>query len=306
GFNVEKDLLKLGRKIERAGDVALVWVDGLVTTFGKDSNTSLYEDTYGVLGPLGKLAEQYGIAVMAPWHLNKAGEILGSIGFEAASRSIIAIERDEETQTALLGVVKMNGAADDAPALRFGLEQVSMPAVKTDPRTGAKVTVASSLSRVVWHGAVAGHPREVIGAARAAAKDFNAAPVVWLRGYLGENGPTPRDIVLGAGNEEGFSEGQLKRAYRRLNGVRYEKEFGGKAVWRLPDAKGGVPSDSLIELIGGEDKNTSKRLNASSQVTTNWVNEAIRSDTPPAAGTENRPSDAQLRKFGIEPAERRT
>ena len=66
-----RDLDALSRLV-RERDVAMVWIDSLVTTLPAGASTTRYQDTSNALKPIGIWADTERVAVVAPWHLNKS------------------------------------------------------------------------------------------------------------------------------------------------------------------------------------------------------------------------------------------
>jgi len=69
-------------------------------------------------------------------------------------------------------------------------------------------------------------------------QSMTAAVDGWLKACL-EKGEQPAGHIYAAGKEAGFSEGQLKRARRRMGGVVRRAGFPSRCYWSLP-----VPADN--------------------------------------------------------------
>jgi len=64
-------------------------------------------------------------------------------------------------------------------------------------------------------------------------QSMTAAVDGWLKACL-EKGEQPAGHIYAAGKEAGFSEGQLKRARRRMKGVVRRAGFPSRCYWSLP------------------------------------------------------------------------
>ena len=100
----------------REHEIAMVWIDSLVTTFPADMKTISYHEVSAALRPLNAFAERERIAVVAPWHLNKAGghgsaaRMMDSRAFRTATRSVLMVVPVESSEGATEGVVALDKA----------------------------------------------------------------------------------------------------------------------------------------------------------------------------------------------------
>lgn len=223
---VPRDLPVLAEAVRR-WDVALVWIDSLVTTLPDELKSISYKDTAKVLKALGHWAETERIAVAAPWHLNKASgsdtaiRIMDSRAFRTAIRSMLLIVGDPEAPEGgppqgLVALDKANAGTLAVPALRYRIRAAHYVVAEVDDDTGEVHDVAASCGVVEWIGQAEGDGRELARSYLAPRIEKDDEPGTWLREHLTEHGETLRADAMKAGAEAGFSLEQIKRAARRL------------------------------------------------------------------------------------------
>lgn len=248
-----RDLPHLARVVAEH-DVALVWIDSLVTTLPDELKSIAYKDTAKVLKALGSWAEEQRVAVAAPWHLNKAAgsdtavRIMDSRAFRTAVRSMLLVVADPDAPEGVTqGVValdKANAGTLNVSALRYRIRSAPYVVAELDPVTGELRELPSSCGVADWIGEVDGDGRQFARAALAPRLEKDGSPKEWLREYLTAVGEMVRGQVLAdAAGERGFSEATIKRAARSL-GV-HSREVTGRddrgvpfrrAIWSLPQS----------------------------------------------------------------------
>jgi hypothetical protein len=129
-FSLDTDLPHLERVLS-TGRVGLLIVDPLTAYLGKPDSYK-DQDVRQVLGPIAKLAEKTGVAVVAVMHLTKnedrkalyrAG---GSIAFTASARKVLVLAKDpDDPERRLLGSVKEN-VGGRPPTLAFRITERGM------------------------------------------------------------------------------------------------------------------------------------------------------------------------------------
>jgi hypothetical protein len=212
---------------------AMVVIDPLSAYFGIDRDSYKDTEVRSLLAPVVALAERTSVAVIAVVHLNKRSDVkalyrvLGSVGFVAAVRGVLAVVPDpDDPDRRLLGVLKSNLARKpDALAFRVASANPGNP---------------DAPPRIEWEPAVAaGLNIETLLEARAGSDDADTRQdaEAFLRELLA-HGPVPSKVALQEGRENGLSEPTLRRAKKRL-GVRARKEGapgkkGGQWWWDLP------------------------------------------------------------------------
>lgn len=248
---IPRDLTPLGSLVAQH-NVALLWVDSLVTTLPDDLKTISYKDTAKVLRALGSWAEEHRIAVAAPWHLNKASgsdtavRIMDSRAFRTAVRSMLLVVTDPdapEGETAgIVALDKANAGTLNVPGLRYRIRSAPYVVDEVDEDTGEVVQVPATCGVADWTGTVDGDARQVARDALAPHIEKVGGPREWLRNYLTDEGEANRAEVIKAAQEDGFSLDAIKRAARAL-GVHSRDESGRyettgrpwrRSVWSLP------------------------------------------------------------------------
>lgn len=251
GVVLPRDLDALGRLV-REKDVAMVWIDSLVTTLPGNASTTRYQDTSNALKPIGRWADTERVAVVAPWHLNKSAgsdtgsRMMDSKAFRSATRSVLMVfAADDAAPGVTEGFVvldKVNASTLHLPALRYRLRSADYVVIENGREVRASCGVAD------WIGEVEGDARAIARAALSPkAERAETESVKWLREFLQTEGETDRQTVLRAAKEEmGYSERQLSRAATSLD-VSKRTETGQhpengspwrKAIWSLPEGTG--------------------------------------------------------------------
>lgn len=128
-FTFDRHMSVLRDAFEAFGDVKLLVVDPLSACLGNvDSNKNA--EVRRVLSPLSKIADDYGVAVVAVEHLNKNSQsqsvyrVQGSIGFVGAARSVWGVVKDpRDPEYRIMQVIKQNLAKDTGETgLRYRIE----------------------------------------------------------------------------------------------------------------------------------------------------------------------------------------
>ena len=173
-LSLQSDIGRLGQHLKMYG-ARLIVLDPTAYLGGVDSHKNT--DVRAALAPLAKLAEEYGVAVVAITHLNKAvgsGEALmrvtGSLAFVAAARAAFVVTKDEDDPERRLMLPAKNNLARDTLGLGFNLQSVVLPTGRTSrvvwETTPAAITAEEAMARQPdeeergaisrSHGAVAG------------------------------------------------------------------------------------------------------------------------------------------------------
>lgn len=247
---VPRDLALIGELIRKHA-AALLWIDSLVTTLPDDMKTIAYKDTAKVLRALGEWAEVERVAVVAPWHLNKAAgsdtavRMMDSRAFRTAIRSLLLVVPDpdapEGVTQGLVALDKANAGTLAVPALRYRIRSAPYVVTELDEDTGEVREVTASCGVADWLGEVDGDGRQIARDALMPRIEREGGPREWLRDYLTAEGEATRADVLAAAGEDGLSLDQIKRAARGI-GVHSRDETGQddkgrpyrRAVWSLP------------------------------------------------------------------------
>lgn len=236
-FTLARDIPQLESAIEQTG-AKLVIIDPLSAYLGKtDSKTDA--EVRGVLAPLAKLAEKWGVAIVAIMHLTKDAQrraisrALGSIGFVAAARAVFAVAFEDAARDRRVFVpVKLN-IATEPPGLGFR--------VRAEAGQTARVLWDADPVTLDAEAALAGPGLPEERAERAEAKAF-------LCDVL-QGGEVAAKEVFRAARAQGIADRTLMRAKAGL-GVRSRHEgrpgTGGAWYWSLA---GGSPKDATPEEV---------------------------------------------------------
>ncbi|MEM1108933.1 MAG: AAA family ATPase [Planctomycetota bacterium] len=256
--NLREDIKHLRHLVESlAGECRLIVIDPISAYLGDDeghSNTKVRN----MLAPLAKLAQDFGVAVLAVTHLNKGGgagptnaiyRTMGSLAFTAAARTVHLVARDPDDearggdgQRRLMLPIK-NNLGHDRTGWAFSLttHEFIDPAggdpddYPTGRRKETKITwdphptqesADALLSRLSRTPSAAGSGGGVASPAMDEAIGF-------LREAL-SNGGQPINDLMGKANALGISKATIKRA-RHEAGVAVTREGGrhGRWVWSL-------------------------------------------------------------------------
>lgn len=205
----------------------LVIIDPLMGYLGGHVNSHRDQDIRQAMGPIVKMAEELGVAVLVIRHLNKSGGNQsiyrggGSIGIIGAARVALLVAKDpqDETKRVLAGI--KNNLAPLPVSLSFHIEGID------------------GTSRIVWEG-VSTHTADGLLAIPVSQEERSALEDAedFLRDMLAESPVDSKEILKEARNA-GVSEKTLHRAKKTL-GVRSQKlGFGrdGVWVWALKDGQ---------------------------------------------------------------------
>lgn len=209
---------------------ALLVVDPLQAYLGAGVDMHRANEVRPLLTALGKLADEYGCAVLSITHLRKSSSEraiyrgLGSIDFAAAARSILLVAEDPEDQSGRRRVMAhvKSSLAEKGPSMAYEL------------RDGA----------FRWAGVSKATP-EALLAPRGLDDEEPKRPQVveWLRELLAE-GPVPSsEVEQRAAVELGASRATLWRAAKEV-GVKTRKA-GRMWVWELQNAHESRDSSSV-------------------------------------------------------------
>jgi len=239
-FNLAEDLVALEDAILQADNCRLVIVDPISAYLGAtDSHKNA--EVRGLLMPLGELAAQHGVAVLAVTHLRKSDgaalyRVMGSLALAAASRSVYVVGRDSSDQTGerrFMVSTKSNLAKDHGGLAYRLLASGDVVSVQWEPEP-----VAISADDVL---ATPARQRGPDPTERNEAAD-------WLRLAL-TNGARPAKELFAEAHAEGISERTLRRAKKILGVVAEKDGFGAGWVWRLREGAHVTPGRQKPEHL---------------------------------------------------------
>jgi hypothetical protein len=253
---IPRDLREIA-KVCRQRKTALVQVDSFVTTLPETMKSISYKDIATALKALGTFAETTNVAVLAPWHLNKASgsdtavRMMDSRAFRTAARSILlAVGDPEKHGEVIVALDKANGASLDTPAVRFKIDTASYTVEEIDEQTGEVHYIPATCSVAKFIGEEAGNGRDLARQMLTPAMSRAGDPKAWLQNYLTETGPCLRDQIMEAAKDAGFGEKKIQRAAGRLRVVYRDHTIKRsnstplrKVEWSLPDDDSETDSD---------------------------------------------------------------
>jgi putative DNA primase/helicase len=227
GFSITADLAKLEAAIRAIPGVRLVTVDPITAYLG-GTDTHRTSDVRAALGPLQVLASQYGVAVVAVSHLNKAGgggksvnAVTGSGAFVAAARASFLVVKDEADEDRRLLIESKNNLGR-APGLSYRIQQRLLPSGIAAPfvefESGTINTTADE---------ALGTTNNDEGGAIREAEEFLGIELA--SGHVAAN--KIKQCALGAG----ISYRTLRRAADNIGIVKSKDGFEGGWTWRLPE-----------------------------------------------------------------------
>lgn len=219
--------------------VGLVVLDPILSVLDNQVDDSKVRELRLALEPINRLAEDASCAILGIAHFNKRASsdigmlISGNLAWSQVARATLAMVKDPNNPD---GFILSNGKNNLAPKSTPSLAgQLVERWVETDDGP-------TRTSRVEWVGESEIHVSEVLEGVKVT-ESINASDA-WLASFLTEHGSTPKDKVLEAAEDEGFSERTLQRALKRIGGRSKSSGYSGDkvATWSLPSES--VPTES--------------------------------------------------------------
>lgn len=212
----------------------MVIIDPLMGFISSKQNSWRDQDMRSALGPLAKLGEELGVAVVVIRHLNKAagGQAIyrggGSIGIVGAARTAFLIAKDPEAADRQTMACIKNNLAKTPPSLSFSVEGVG------------------ETSRIVWEG-VSAHTADALLAVQVAQEERPAMEEAkeFLRELLA-NGPVEARAVQKQARVAGISAKTLHRAKTALGVLAKKEGMKGGWFWMLAEDGQEVPKMANI------------------------------------------------------------
>ncbi|PYV27891.1 MAG: hypothetical protein DMG27_02725 [Acidobacteria bacterium] len=254
--------IELPRDIEQLGQLVaqkhakFLFVDPLMAHISLRLDAHRDQHVRAVLGPLRRLGEEHGIAIVCTLHLNKreTADVLtrvgGSVGFGAAARSVLLLAKgkdapaedgtgaeaaDEEAEedtadegSRIVAHAKCN-LGPLMPSLQLRVKEKIL--AEAGPKREDIVT-----STIIWGGEVNISAEKLLAEAGGAkAKPANRAMTL-LRDLLA-SGPLPADDVKAIFAAEGITERAWKKAKEKLAIQSAKSGFATGWTWAVPPAK---------------------------------------------------------------------
>lgn len=223
------DLFEDAELIERAaadvGQCRLVVIDPVTAYLPRRTDSHKTADVREALGPLTRVAERLGAAILLVTHTNKAvgqaaiDRATGSTAFVAAPRAAYVVADDPRDPERRLMLPVKNNLGDDRTGMAFRLASVG------------------DVARVDWE------PRPVLDRADDALAPRRRGPTpevvadagAWLSVQLA-GGPRAASELLAAGRAAGHTKPALRKALRALGGQSRKPTFERGWEWGLPKA----------------------------------------------------------------------
>jgi hypothetical protein len=248
-FMLGEDLYELELAIREIGNVGLVCIDPITAFMGGKMDSHKTTEVRSQLGPLKDLAERTNVAFSTITHPAKnAGpraidHFIGSQAFIAAGRighvCVEEVEADEmtgkKTPTGRVLFTNPKNVDRKMPTLAYR--------VVGDNEVGMFDDMVITAAKVVWDE----QPVEVTADEAVAASaggiggvlknDEQTRAARFLTEMLKEGKPVSQKRIAEAGDQEGFSLWQLKRAKAKLGVISDKTRFEGEWMWSLPLAK---------------------------------------------------------------------
>ena len=246
-FSLARHLEQLEWALVAMENPRMVVIDP-ISSFMRGLNSHSNEAARRMLARLGRLAEQWNVAVLAVTHFAKTDfhytlrGALGSTAFVAAARAVWYVTQDPlETSRHLLLQLK-NNLCEETAGLAFRVSSSEMalaPAIHWEERP--VLLTAEEVAKLV----------------RARRRDSGKPRPKTLREEAGEclrelmaDGPRTSNGLLGEAMNQGFSEKTLRRALRDIGAIPHRSE-GGPYYYTLPGQEVVLPEepmDAWLEL----------------------------------------------------------
>jgi hypothetical protein len=208
-------------------DCKLVVVDPIGSFLGGRTDAHRDNEVRGVLAPVAKLAEKYGVAVVVVAHRRKSSGsfaddlALGSRAFTGIARAVWHLTRDGENKRRRLLLPGKNNLAPEGNGLAF--------------------TIAGDPPTIAWERDPVAMTADDALASENDTEKKKPGPeprardraVEWLRDLL-KDGPLASAKIQQEGKEAGYSPRTLHRAKDELGIKPCREQFGGAWIWRMP------------------------------------------------------------------------
>lgn len=242
------DLPRLMEAIERTPDCRLVIIDPISAHLGKAVDSHRDADVRAVLRPLADLARRLRVAVLAVAHLNKGGgkamyRTMGSLAFNAAARSVLAVVKDDADPSRRLVLPVKNNLAPDTAGLAYELitdPGETMPFVRWDPSP-----ITTPIDELMAPMGDAGASRDCLEEA----KD-------WLESMLADRPMRAADLVKAA-KQDGIAKRTLDRAKKPIGVISVRDGDGW--IWKLDPMSAKVAAGQSPDLASSTDAEASDR-----------------------------------------------
>lgn len=228
GFNAENAASAVRSAESQIPNLKLVVIDPLATLLvGKKSNES--GDVREVLGPLVKVAESLGLAIVLVHHNRKGSgshsseRLSGSLQIGATVRMVWEFFRDDDEEERRLFLPGKNSNAKNLGGLAFRVVDSNI----------ALSDQGDFVGRVEWEPLPISMSADEVADRQRDGESHDPFPVEWLRDYLG-SGEVAAAMVTGEARKAGISDKQLRTARKQLKIRPRKSDFAGGWLWQLP------------------------------------------------------------------------
>lgn len=228
-ISLEADIPRFEEILTNHTDVRLIVIDPIAGFLGKvDSHNN--SEVRGLLAPLADLASRFHVAILTVTHLAKTGgtkavyRAMGSLAFAAAARAVWAITKDPDNPERRLFLPAKLNLARDPDGLAYRIDD----------------------GRVAWEfNPVKMHADDAFAAETANQKPTQRGSerreaIAWLREHIGDQTLSAKDVIE-AGEQVGFTDRTLRRAYKAIGIPARKESFDGPWLWRLTPASDQPP-----------------------------------------------------------------
>jgi putative DNA primase/helicase len=221
------DVDALETALKRHPDCKLVVVDPIGSFLGGRTDAHRDNEVRGVLAPVAKLAEKYGVAVVVVAHRRKAGGAvaddlaLGSRAFTGIARAVWHLTHHPEKKSLKLLLPGKNNLARQNSGLGFTISG-NPPAIWWER---GEVDMSADDALAADNAAQGKRPGPEPKARNKAAE--------WLQDFL-RDGPMRAGQIKDDVKEAGYAWRTVERAKDDLGIKPYREQFGGAWMWKLP------------------------------------------------------------------------
>ncbi|HSW00330.1 MAG TPA: AAA family ATPase [Sedimentisphaerales bacterium] len=225
------DVPSLEEALRRQPECRLVVVDPIGSFLGNGTDSYRDSDVRALLDPVGRLAQEYGPAILLVAHRRKsvttghADDLaMGSRAFTGVARAVWHLTRDPHNHARRLLVSGKNNLAAEGQGLAFTIEGTP-PAIRWEDGV-VSMTANDALAAEGTGQESQGHDKT----------PPRGRAVEWLRELL-RDGPLSSIQVQEEAKSAGFAWRTVHRAKDDLRICPFRDQFGGSWIWRLPAAE---------------------------------------------------------------------